>query len=129
MLLLAQQVKLGPVLLLIGAVLVVVVLGGVLLMAVRRRVLEQPGSEAAQQGRLLDDLRDALKRGEITQSEFDTAKATMAARLAGKPPPPRPAPPPGAVRKPDGSLVAKPGVDLMGHPLPGAAPRPPATGK
>jgi hypothetical protein len=128
MLLLAQQVKLGPVLLLIGAVLVVVVIGGVVLMAVRGRVLEQPGSGAVEQGRLLDDLRSALERGEITQSEFDSAKTAMAARLAGKPPPPRPAPPPGAVRRPDGSLVAKPGVDLTGRPLPGHGNTPPGTG-
>ncbi len=128
MLLLAQKPDLGPILLWIGAICVVALIGGVVLMAVRSRILEKEGTASEQQGRLLDDLRDALSRGDLTQAEYDAAKATMAARMAGKPPPPRPAPPPGGVRTPDGGFVARPGVDLTGEPLPKGPGRPPAAG-
>ena len=128
MLLLAQKPDIGPLLMWIGAICVVALLGGMVLMAVRRRVLDQASSPTQEQGRLLDDLREALKRGEITQGEFDSAKATMAARMAGKPPPARPAPPVGGVRTPDGGFVARPGVDLTGAPLPQKSGRPPNAG-
>jgi hypothetical protein len=122
-----QQPQLRQILIPIGAIIVVAVVGGLILMAVRRRMIGGRGDADFQRG-FFDDLRDMLKRGEITQGEYDAAKANMAAKLAGKPPPPKPPAPPGAVRKPDGSWVAKPGVDLTGAPLPPGGGSPPAAG-
>jgi hypothetical protein len=116
-LVLAVQRDITPYLIMVGIMMAVVIAGGLVLLVLRARVLRQTGTQQA--GGLLDDLRRMLERGEISQAEFDATKATMVARLAGKAPPPRPAAPPGAVRTPDGGLVAKPGVDLTGAPLPG----------
>jgi hypothetical protein len=115
-LVLAAKPDVAAILLLIGIILILVIVGGLFLLHLRRRILETH-SGPQQHGGLLDDLRAMLERGEISQEEFDSTKAAMAARLTGKAPP-KPAMPPGAVRRPDGTLVAKPGVDLTGAPLP-----------
>jgi hypothetical protein len=96
---------------------VVTMVAGLVLLALRRRVLGGAGEGLERQGRLLDELRGMRDRGEISAAEFDAAKGAMAARLTGKEVP-RPPMPPGATRAADGSLVAKPGVDLTGAPLP-----------
>jgi uncharacterized membrane protein len=109
----------------LGAIIVIVLLAGLAVMAMRRRLLVKDSS-AATQGRLMDDLRAMRDKGEITPQEYDAARATMAARLAGKP---RPAPPPAAPRPTphasEQTLRAKPGFDLTGARLPSPAALPP----
>ena len=122
-----QQPNVRQILIPIGAIIVVAIVGGLILMAIRRRMLSGRSDLDIQRG-FFDDLRAMLHSGEISQAEYDAAKANMAAKLAGKPPPPKPAAPPGAVRKPDGSWIAKPGVDLTGAPLPPTGGSPPSPG-
>jgi hypothetical protein len=59
------------------------------------------------------------ERGELSREEFDAARASVTARLAGREPESRGV---SAPRASDGgvALRAKPGFDLAGDPLPGA---------
>ena len=115
----------------LGGIIVIVLLAGLAVMALRRRLLIRD-SASATQGRLMDDLRAMRDRGEISPQEYDAARATMAARLAGKPvdrPAPRPAPKPAPKSAPSSQdtpiIRAKPGFDLTGARLPNPTALPP----
>lgn len=96
--------------LLMGAVIAL----GVILLMYRSRVLSSENAAEAQRG-LLDDLRAMRDRGEITLEEYDAARRSLAARLKGEAPPPSMSRP--ARGEPE-AMVAPPGYDLTGRPLP-----------
>lgn len=115
----------------VGILVAVVVGAGVAIMAIRRRLLSKSGAlEAA--GSLLDSLRAMRDRGEMTDEEYEAARVAardrMAERLTGRPPGPGLGgiAPPAVGGKPlrvsaseSGSgLIAPPGFDLTGRPLP-----------
>lgn len=108
----ARQFPVTDVLLWLGIGVGIVMAAGLIVLWLRKRMLAADRA-AAEQGGLLDDLRDMRNRGEISDEEFTAAKQVMAARLAGqlnmKAPVPRP---------PPGGIVAKPGYDLTGAKLP-----------
>lgn len=79
----------------IGGLIILTILGGLGVMAVRRRMLAKD-SPASDQGGLLDDLRRMRSSGQISQEEFDAARKSIAARLAGKPSAPKRPPDSGA---------------------------------
>lgn len=109
-----------------GILIVVVIAGGTLVMFLRRRLLGKDAGDGGG-GLMLDDLRAMRKRGELSEEEFQAAKDALTARLTGRPAPRPPAP----RGRGDGALVAPPGFDLLGRPLPQAAddggPRRPGT--
>lgn len=95
-----------------GVLIVVVVVGGGLLIAYRRRLFAK---DTPDQSGFLESLRAMRNRGEISSEEYDAMRKRMAARIAGvgtPPAGPRPAP------AEPGLLIAKPGFDLTGAPLP-----------
>lgn len=98
----------------VGALILVVVLAGLAVMAIRRRILAKPQDATTVAGSWLDELRAMHRRGEIDDEEFQAARASLLAKVSGTPMPKRP---PGA-----GTLVARPGFDLTGAPLPPAPP-------
>ncbi|MFI4897361.1 MAG: SHOCT domain-containing protein [Phycisphaerales bacterium JB059] len=99
----------------VGALIVVSLVFGFVVMAMRRRLLGKT-DEGVRPASLLEDLRAMRDRGEISQDEYDSTRATIAARAAGREPPAKS--PPAA---PDGSLMARPGYDLTGERLPAPA--------
>ena len=109
----SKKVKFEQYLIWVGLALVGLIIAGLVIAWLRRRML---GSDAQQaQAGLFDQLRIMRDRGEMSIEEYEAAKAAMVGKLSGKPSVPRPKPVPA-------ELVAKPGFDLTGAPLP---PRPP----
>ena len=115
--------------LVLGGLIVIVVVGGFVVMHLRRRFMGDRDADA--QGLFMDDLRDLRKRGEISEEEYERARAVILARLSasmgrdGGPTtpthPPRPAPLSGGSSAPS-VRVARPGYDLTGEPLPRTRP-------
>jgi len=106
----------------LGILLVLTLVAGGVILALRRRLL---GVKDADQlsGSMLDDLREMRARGEISEEEYDYTRKTIAARAAGREPPPRP----DSLRSPaapDGAIGARPGYDLTGERLPDRAEAP-----
>lgn len=66
----------------VGGLIILTVLGGIAITVTRRRMFTK--SAAAEQSGILDDLRRMRDRGEITPEEFDAARKSIAARLAGR---------------------------------------------
>ncbi len=96
--------------------LVLSVAGVGLVFYLRKRLFaDDAGGEPAG---LFADLRAMRDRGEITEEEYERTRAVVIARATGKDPDEVRAE---AIRK-QGGLVAKPGFDLTGRPLPGHAP-------
>ncbi len=94
------------------AVLIIVVVGaGLLIMHIRGRMLRK-ASDNATTGSWLDELRAMHRRGEVSDQEYQAARASLLARVTGAPipPPSRPADP--------SARIAPPGFDLTGAPLP-----------
>lgn len=102
--------------------LIVLVLGfGLFALRLRRRLLADDAADP-QGPFLLDDLRAMLRRGEISQTEYEHVRRRMAAKMSGasgslssdglSPPAP--------ITRPDqdGTRRARPGFDLTGEPLP-----------
>lgn len=147
-LLLAQAAKAyspTPVFIWVGVLITFAVVGGTLMVILRKKLFERQ-SAAEVRGSLMEQLRDAHARGEISTEEYEQARKSMASRLshvmdtkrgAGlfelpdpKRPTKRPASKfgapnlfPGEVPQsptsPEtGELRAPPGYDLTGRPLP-----------
>jgi hypothetical protein len=111
---LAKKVELTEYLLWVGASMVVVMIATLAVVWYRRRILGSSKSDI--QSGLLDELRAMKNRGQISEEEFAATKHAMAVRAAGGVP---------TQTKPKpmtGELIAPPGFDLTGQPLP---PRPP----
>ncbi|MEM7228847.1 MAG: SHOCT domain-containing protein, partial [Planctomycetota bacterium] len=64
-------------------IVVIIVLGSIVLLYLRRR-LDQP-DDGASEGFLLSDLRAMHKAGDLTDEEFEKAKAAMIGRLRPEP--------------------------------------------
>lgn len=83
----------------IGGLIVIAVIGGVGVLAVRRWMLAN-NSTALDHGGLLDDLKRMRDLGQLSQEEFDAARKSIAARLAGRAQPGRASPPNLGARRP-----------------------------
>jgi hypothetical protein len=109
----------GPYVTWIGVMIGALTVVTIAILAIRGRLLGKDAG-GVQKG-MLDDLRAMRDRGEMTQAEFDAARAAMIARLApgraGAPASARPVP---AASSGSKGLIAKPGFDLTGRPLPKA---------
>jgi hypothetical protein len=102
---------LGPFLMTLAVLIVVVVVAGLVLIALRKRMLA--GDEEGV-GSIFEDLRQMRAEGTISEAEYEYLRRCMAARAAGREPPPRP-----AELADDGDLlVAPPGYDLTGARIP-----------
>jgi len=73
----------------LAGLLVLVLTGGVVIF-VLRRTLRDPGSSGPAEGFTLESLRSMHARGDLTDEEFESAKAAMIGRLKGSDPPDRP---------------------------------------
>ncbi len=67
----------------VGLLILVVLAFGLFALRLRRRLLADDSSGPTGQ-LLLDDLRQMLKRGEITQAEYDAMRQRMAARMSAR---------------------------------------------
>lgn len=111
------QIEMGPLFMWLGILIGLAMVMAVIGLALRRRLLSAENPVEGQR-RLLDDLRAMRDRGELTPEEYDAARKSMAAAIAGRRDPNttmRPAPRPISG---SGELVAPPGYDLTGRPLP-----------
>lgn len=124
----------------VGIVILLVVALGLVALQLRKRLLADDSPDSS--GSMFDELRGMLKRGQITQAEYDSMRRRLVERvsassLSGSDPaatPPIKTPRPAA----SGDRVAPPGFDLTGRPLPrpaqappskSSAPRPPKPGE
>jgi len=112
---LAKQIQLGPYLFWIGVCLVLLLAASIAVLWYRAKVLGR--DQAADQGGLLHELRQMRDRGELSPEEYDAARHAMATRAVGKHVP-APKPSPATKAAATSELVAKPGFDLTGQPLP-----------
>ena len=126
LLLLAAEKSITPYATWIGVMIGALVIAALVLLIFRRRVLAKDSGGVS--AGMLDELRAMLQRGDLTQEEFDAAKAAMVAKLAAKP-----GAAPAAMLKPKARpaapadvRVARPGFDLTGRPLPKARDEGPA---
>lgn len=111
----------------VGVLIAVALVGGIAAIILRRKFLADEAS--ASPASLMDELREQLKRAEITPAEFDAAKRLVVARATGTSPRAAPnstasldATAPG---EREGVVRARPGFDLTGERLPGPASDPP----
>ena len=97
----------------LGLMVLIVFLGLVFVFLLRRHLFGASKEEANSVG-VMSDLRAMRDRGEMTEDEYERTRAVMIARATGKDPE--------AVRTASilkqGGVVAKPGFDLTGRPLP-----------
>lgn len=112
----AQSSGAGPVLVWSGVLVIAVVAGAIVVLWARRSLLSdrEPGGAG---GLSLHELRQLRARGELTEAEFEAAKAVVigsSGRAAGPPDRPQRGGTPGERR-------AAPGFDLTGEPLPPSA--------
>lgn len=70
----------GRVVVAVGAMIALCLIAGAAILIARRKLLA-PDNPASDQGSLLDQLRAMRDRGEMSQAEFDQAKASMHAKL------------------------------------------------
>lgn len=114
---LAQSAQIGDAILWLGVLLGVVVAGALVIFAMRRRLSETDAPEGDPLD--LSVLRRMHAAGQLSDAEFEAARAAVVARHGGSEATP-------SVSPLDPSLKrARPGVDLAGDPLP----RPGATGR
>ncbi len=113
----APQAKGDPVavIVMVGVLILVVVGAGLLVMAIRRRLLQKHDPRASASS-FLDELRDMHRRGQVSDQEFQAARASLLAKVTGAPVAHPPASPRAAPST--GARVAPPGFDLTGAPLP-----------
>jgi hypothetical protein len=102
----------------LGVLLLVAVLGGLGAMALRRRLLRDDAGSAPLG--LMQELEQLRLTGKISAEEYGRAKRRLAERAAGRAPeaPAKPHGLNGPQVRADGTLVARPGHDLAGDPLP-----------
>lgn len=113
----------------IGILILLVLALGLIALHLRKRMLADDPADASS-GSLLEQMRAMLKRGDITQDEFDSMRRRMVDRMsttslstdvaAARPPISV------ARRASPGERVAPPGFDLTGQPLPRPDSSPPA---
>lgn len=96
----------------LAVLIVLVVVTGIFLLILRKRMLGE--RDEAMSGSVFEDLQRLRKEGKVSEVEFEYLRRCMAARVAGKEPPPRPAELAGEADE----LVAPPGYDLTGAPIP-----------
>ncbi|USO00088.1 MAG: SHOCT domain-containing protein [Phycisphaeraceae bacterium] len=107
----------------LGALLALILVGGLLLFYLRHRLLGQASPGEVTRG-ILEDLREMRDRGEITAEEYEEVRLKMVARASGRDFGELKAE---SIRK-AGGLVAEPGRDLLGRPLPTGAQAPESPG-
>ncbi|MEM9065734.1 MAG: hypothetical protein AAGB51_09630 [Planctomycetota bacterium] len=66
----------------VGVLAVVVIIGGFVMMAVRRRMLSEQTEDRVG---VMEELRRAVRDGDMTPEEFEATKRVMAARFRGEP--------------------------------------------
>lgn len=76
----SSQAPVAGGLLAVGALITIALVGGLFIMRARKKLLASE-NDAANDGLLLDDMRAMLKRGEISQEEFDATRRSMATKL------------------------------------------------
>lgn len=99
------------------AMLVLALVGGVLALYIRHRMLRDDDGPGVG---MLEDLRRMRDSGDLSEDEYEQARLVMFARATGREIDDLKA---DAIRK-AGGLVAEPGFDLTGRPLP----KPPESG-
>lgn len=68
-----------------GILLALAILGGLAIVLVRKRTLaNDPGDDV--DGSLMDNLRDALRDGTMTQEEFNAAKRSLVGKMTARDP-------------------------------------------
>lgn len=103
-----------------------VALGGILVFWLRKRMLSDDPSPSAANASMLDQLRKARDRGDLSEQEFRNARERLIDGLAGRPRA-RAKPIRGEIYD-DGTIRARPGYDLLGDPLPPGPPDQPPHG-
>lgn len=107
---LAQSAQIGDAILWLGVLLGVVVVGALVIFAMRRRL---QGSDMPEGDPLdLSVLRRMRDTGQLTDAEYEAARAAVVARHGGSEAVPSVSP------LDPTSIRARPGVDLAGDPLP-----------
>lgn len=79
----ADQAATNKVLLLIGIMIAAVIAGGLIILVLRRRLLQREANDAAAGG-LMENLREMVRTGQISEEEFKLARRKMADRIAGR---------------------------------------------
>jgi hypothetical protein len=118
-----------PVIIAVAALIVAVVIAGLAVMHIRGRLLRKHDDRSSTES-WLDELRAMHRRGEVSDAEFQAARASLLAKVTGAPVPtsgskPAAQPAPKQTHAGSSHLVAEPGFDLTGAPLP--TPRGPIT--
>lgn len=115
----SRSMDVGAIMVWAGVLVVVVIGGGLALFWIRRRLL---ASDAATGGDAvsLQTLRDMKARGELSDAEFEAAKAVVLEQLGGVGIRGGAGDPAAALRpkSPPADRRARPGFDLTGEPLP-----------
>lgn len=118
-----QTLDTSTLILAISGMILALCFGGVAIMALRRRMLAKDAPESGEGAGMLDSLRAMRARGELSEDEFQAARAAFLSRAV------RSAVPGASERSDqessprarggtDGERRAPPGVDLTGAPLP-----------
>lgn len=112
-----QQPRADPiaVVVAVAALILVVVGAGLAVMHLRKRLLRK-GDASSTTSSWLDELRTMHRTGQLSDEEFQAARASLLARITGGPIPPSPVRPVSPMSPT--ARVAPPGFDLTGAPLP-----------
>lgn len=107
----------------IGGMILAISFGGVAIMALRRRMLAKDAPASEDGAGMLDSLRAMRARGELSEEEFQSARAAFLSKAVGSAVPGAPDRSAEKARPisrggTDGERRAAPGVDLTGAPLP-----------
>jgi|GEM_PF-5267890 len=71
----------------VGLLIIFVVAGGAMVMVYRRRLFREEEDRISADRGLMESLREAVRKGEMTPEEFEATKRVMAARFRGYPSP------------------------------------------
>ncbi|MEL6330306.1 MAG: hypothetical protein AAFR38_11650 [Planctomycetota bacterium] len=100
-----------------SGVLIVIVLAGFVALLLLKRWLDFGGKTAGDSGGFLDELRALRDAGKITEDEYEQTRLRVLSKSSGIPVEELRR---RAIEK-AGGLVAEPGFDLAGRPLPGGS--------